>query len=243
MDEGRGTSMDADVVAATETVAHALERYLAHGAQYKGLSPKTVDAYRRDGGRFLKFLEMQGLDRDVARISRQQVQQWANSMAGNAPATIRRRVYAVRGLFTYLQREGTVAVNPAADVSLPRRRRSRPNVPDTKQCMALLAAACGPRDKAVISLLLMAGLRRHELLGLNAEDVSADGSELRVVGKGDAERLVPLPDDARAALLRHIEEADIRSGPVFRNRAGKRMGNTTLQRLWRRLLRRADLAG
>lgn len=234
--------MDADAIAATETVTDALERYLEHAETYQGLSLTTIVAYGRDGGRFCQFLERQGLDRNVTCITRQHIQGWANSMAGHAPATIRRRVYAIRALFSFLQREGTIQVNPAAGVSLPKRRRRQPHVPDRQQCMALLAAAHTTRDKAVISLLLMAGLRRAELLGLDAEDVSADGSELRVVGKGEVERLVPLPEDARAALLRHIETADIRSGPVFRNRAARRMGNTTLQRLWRRLLRRADLA-
>ena len=63
-----------------------------------------------------------------------------------------------------------------------------------------------------------------------------------MVGKGDVERLIPVPDDARAVLVRHIETAHIPSGPLFLNQTGKRMGNTSLQRLWKRLLRRADLA-
>ena len=87
----------------------------------------------------------------------------------------------------------------------------------------------------------MGGLRRCELLGLDAADVSEDFSELRIVGKGGAERLIPLPADAQVALVRYIEDAAILQGPVFLNRANNRFDNTGLQRLWKRLLRRVNL--
>lgn len=227
---------------ATETFHDAFARYLQHAEIYRGLRPKTIDAYTRDGAKFKQFLEEHGLPRGVEEITSPDVQAWANSMAGCAATTIRRRVYSIRGFFSFLQREGTIRVNPAAEVALPKRRRKQPDIPTPEQCQRLLASAHTSSEKAIISLLLMAGLRRAELLGLDAQDVADDCSELRVIGKGEVERLVPLPDDARTALIRHIEAADIRSGPLFLNQNGKRMGNTTLQRLWRRLLRRADLS-
>ncbi len=187
----------------------------------------------RSGETFRQFLEAHGLDRDV--------QAWANSMAGYAATTIRRRVYATRGFFSFLQRDGTIQVNPAVEVALPKRRRKQPNIPTQDQSRRLLASAHTTEEKAIVSLLLMAGLRRSELLGLNAEDVADDCSGLRIIGKGDVERLIPLPDHARAALVRHIDAADIRAGPLFLNQAGRRMTTTMLQRLWKRLLRRAGL--
>ncbi len=232
--------MVAEVVA-PETFADAFSRYLEHAETYRGLRPKTIEAYDGDGERFQQFLEHNDLPRGVGEITRHHVQAWGNSMADYAATTIRRRVYAIRGFFSFLQREGTIQVNPAADVALPKRRRTQPNIPTQDQAQKLLASAHTSIENAIISLLLMAGLRRAELLGLDAEDVADDCSELRVVGKGNVERLIPLPDDARTTLVRHIEAGDIRSGPVFLNRAGKRMGSTTLQRLWKRLLRRANL--
>ncbi|MEA3403765.1 MAG: tyrosine-type recombinase/integrase [Armatimonadota bacterium] len=231
----------AQETAARETFRDAFARYLRHAETYRGLSPMTIEAYGRDGEQFRRFLENHDLPQDVGQITSREVQAWASSMAGHAASTIRRRVYAIRGFFTFLQREGTVTLNPATDVSLPQRRRKQPSVPTPEQCQKLLASAHTTKERAIISLLLMAGLRRAELLGLNAEDVSADCSELRVVGKGGVERLVPLPEEARVALVRHLVAEGIRSGPIFLNQAHKRMGNTTLQRLWKRLLRRADL--
>ena len=233
--------MAAASAAADEQFSAAFERYLEHARSYRGLAPKTIEAYRRDAEGFAQFLRDHHLATDVASITSRDVQAWANSMAGLAPATIRRRVYAIRGMFSFLCREGTLRTNPAADVALPKQRRRLQNIPSVEQANRLLWVAHGEREKAIISLLLMTGLRRSELLGLDVESFSADLDEVRVVGKGGAERVVPLPDEARIALLRHLESARITEGAVFRNQAGRRMGETTLQRLWRRLLARAGL--
>lgn len=234
--------MVTDTVTPVETFPDAFARYLQHAEAYRGLRPKTIEAYRGDAELLRSFLEKHRLPDEVGEITSREVQAWANSMAGLAPGTIRRRIYAVRGFFSFIQREGTIAINPAAEVALPKRRRRQPDIPTRQQCQRLIDAAHTSTERAAIRLLLMAGLRRAELLGLDAEDVADDCSELRVIGKGDAERLVPLPEDAQVALLRHVETEGVRAGPLFVNRAGKRMGNTTLQRLWKRLVRRADLA-
>lgn len=226
--------------AAAETLTDAHERYLEHARVYRGLAPKTLEAYRRDGARFLRFVADHDLPDDPRQLTSPDIQGYANSLSGLSASSIRRMIYSLRGFFTFLQREGAVALNPAADVTLPKRRRRLPRFPSAEQCQALIAAAYTDTERAIIALLLMAGLRRSEVLGVDAGDVAADCSEVRILGKGGVERLVPLPDDARVALLRQVEAMG-RDGPVFRNRAGRRMGQTTLQRLWRRLLRRADL--
>jgi len=120
--EGRVAQMAAETVAA-EVFSDAFARYLQHARSYRGLSPATIDAYRRDAERFVTFLREHRLPQQVREISSRHLQAWANSMAGYAPTTIRRRVYAIRGFFSFLQREGSIQVNPAADVALPKRRR------------------------------------------------------------------------------------------------------------------------
>lgn len=225
---------------AAETLAEAHERYLAHAQVYRGLAPQTIEAYRGDGARFLRFVADHHLPDGARDLTSRDIQAYANSLSGLSASSIRRVIYSLRGFFTFLQREGAIAVNAAVEVTLPKRRRRLPRFPSAEQCQALIAAAHTDTERAVVALLLMAGLRRGEVLGLDAEHVTADCSEVRILGKGGVERLVPLPDDARVALLRQVEGTG-RDGPVFRNRADKRMGETTLQRLWRRLLRRAGL--
>jgi len=218
-----------------------LQQYLTYAETYRGFCTKTIEAYRRDGDKFLRWAAASGVPEEPAEITREHLQKFANCLAGLSASTIRRTVYSLSGFFAHLQREGRIQANPAAGLVLPKRRRRLPKVPTAEEADRLIAAAFDERERAIISLLLMGGLRRSELLGLDRADISADRSELRVRGKGGAERLVPLPPDAQIALARHIEKERITGGPVFRNRADRRMGNTTLQRLWRRLLRRAGL--
>ncbi len=228
---------------AAATLAEDFEQYLEHAQSYRGLADHTISAYARDAAKFLQWAAQSGVPDDPTEISREHVQQFANSLAGLSASTVRRTIYSLSGLFAHLQREGRIKTNPAAGVVLPKRRRKLPKMPTAEQCQRLTAAAHSEQESAIICLLLMGGLRRAELLALDRESISADFSELRIRGKGGGERLVPLPPDAQIALARHFEKEGLREGPLFRNRAGRRMGNTTLQRLWRRLLKRADLAG
>jgi len=169
------------------------------------------------------------------------VQKYLNTLTGLSPSTVRRAAYSLSGLFSHLQREGTISINPAAGLVLPKRRRRLPKFPAAQQAQRLIGAAHTKRDRALISLLLMGGLRRSELLGVDVAGLSEDLSELRIIGKGDAERLIPLPVDAQVALVRHIEDTGIRQGLIFLNREGNRLDNTALQRIWKRLLLRAGL--
>lgn len=225
----------------TPHLREAFHEYLDYARRYRGLAEQTISAYGRDGDKFLQWAVDGGLPEDLAEISRQHVQAYLNSLAGLSPATIRRAAYSLSGLFSHLQREGRIAANPAASLVLPKRRRRLPKVPNIEQAERLMAAAFDEREKAIIRVLLMGGLRRSELLGLDRKAVSPDCSELRILGKGDVERLIPLPPDAQIALARHVEKERIAQGPVFRNQCGHRLQQTSLQRIWQRLLRRAQL--
>ncbi|MGC9320380.1 MAG: site-specific integrase, partial [Armatimonadota bacterium] len=78
---------------ATDRFQDGFAGYLEHAETYRGLSPKTIEAYRRDGEQFRRFLEDHDLPQDVGQITSRDVQAWASSMAGHAASTIRRRVY------------------------------------------------------------------------------------------------------------------------------------------------------
>ncbi len=95
----------------------------------------------------------------------------------------------------------------------------------------------------MVLMLLGTGLRRGELLGLDVSSLSADLSELKIRGKGERERIVPIPGQCRAALRRYLDSREAEAPALFLNRAGKRVGTTTFHRWFRRLLRRAGLDG
>ncbi len=217
------------------------EQWLQHLAGYARRSPLTIRAYRADLEKLADFLETHRLPTAVHEISHRHVSAFSASLSGRAPATINRALDAISSMFSHLNRTGMVEGNPAAQVQRPTRPRKLPRAATVEQCRALAAAAQTPRDRAMTILLLGTGIRRAELLALDVADLSADLSEVKVEGKGERERALPVPSQCREALKDHlaVRKSD---GPVlFPNRAGKRMGSTTFHRWFGRLLRRASL--
>ncbi|HEY2916395.1 MAG TPA: tyrosine recombinase [Candidatus Limnocylindrales bacterium] len=171
---------------------------------------------------------------------------------GLAPTSLRRRAAAIRGFYRFAFTEGLIDVDVAAHLDLPRMPRLLPDTLTVAEVARLLdaAAAAGPRDRALLELLYAAGLRVSEALRLDLEDVSLGGGFVRVIGKGDRERLVPLGDvaiealrdwidGARAALLAAHHVAPIRGGPVFLADRGQRLAR---QQAWAAVRRAAAAA-
>ena len=157
-------------------------------------APKTVDAYRRD----LKALAV-WLGRPVGKVTTEQLEQYLAELraAGLSPATIARRVAAIRSFFRHQTLLGTRSDNPAAELDLPRRRRTLPRTLSPAEAERLVEAANGVtpralRDRALVELLYGAGLRVSEAVGLQKSSVDLDARLVRCIGKGSKERMVPL---------------------------------------------------
>lgn len=190
----------------------AVERvtdYLSRLAGERGLSGHTVDAYRRDLHQFFDFCERFG-HRDVEEVDRLTVRRFMAQLAtrGYARRSAARKASAVRAFFTDATRRGLVGSNPAAGVSSPKRHRSLPRAVPAKPLSGLLDAIDGDapadlRDRALLEVLYGTGMRVSELAGLTVADVTGVDL-LRVRGKGDKERIVPLAGEARSALDRYL---------------------------------------
>jgi integrase/recombinase XerD len=169
-------------------------------------SPRTVDAYRRDLHALGVFL-----GKNVAEVTPEELEAWVASMRaeGLASSTIARRVSAVRAFFRHLVLIGTREENPAASVQLPRRARTLPRALSPVETERLIEAAVGTtpralRDRALVELLYGAGLRVSEAVGLEKNGVALEERVVRVLGKGDKERLVPLGRPAAEAVRRYL---------------------------------------
>ncbi len=227
----------------TGTALHsALRQYLTHLADYRDCSPRTVKAYEQDALLLIRFLEEEGVA-CVEQVLPQHVHRYAGQLAHLAPASIRRRAYALRGWFRYLLDLGIITRNPVAGLELPKRRVVFPKVPSLEQCGALLAACRNDRERLILTLMLMAGLRRAEVLGLNVGDLSAGYEQVRVMGKGRRERVVPLCRAAQATVKACLQDRQPHAGPLVTGREGGRLCTNGFYRLFRRLLARAGLEG
>ena len=217
----------------------SLTQFLAHLRDYRGCTPKTLVAYRQDGRAFIRFLQTEGVS-TVEEVERRHAHRYASGLSHLAPASIRRRVYAIRSWFGHLSDLGVISQNPLASVELPKRRPQLPRVPSKEQADVLLGACRTERELLIIALMLMAGLRKGEVLGLDVADVSVGLEELRVAGKGGRVRVVPLCGRLQAALRASLQKMGP-SPALVTGREGGRLGSNGFYRLWRRLLRRADL--
>ncbi|HUG87390.1 MAG TPA: site-specific tyrosine recombinase XerD [Actinomycetota bacterium] len=206
-----------------------VHRFLDHLAVERGLSRHTLDAYRRDLRRYLTFLEERGV-RDVGSVREEDVAAFVRHLSGSeyAPertyraSSVARALAAARALHRFLVREGVVPDDPTQGVIRPRIPRSLPKPLTVDQVSALLAApgdAEPPalRDTAILEVLYGAGLRISELVALDVDDVDLEEGSVRVVGKGDKERVVPLGRYAVRAVGSYLA----RSRPVLaRSRSG-----------------------
>lgn len=235
----------------------AIADYLSYLRVERGLSPATLRAYAAD---LADFAAARGTAAGwasgpevVLRYLAARTRRGRPTDPGLAPTSLRRRAAAVRGFYRFAFGEGLIERDVAAHIDLPRMPRLLPDTLSPAEVERLLgaAAAHGPRDRALLELLYAAGLRVSEALRLDLEDVSLDGAFVRVIGKGDRERLVPIGEVAIEALrdwldgpwrelvaAHHVEP--IRGGPLFLGDRGTRLAR---QQAWQSVRRAAEDAG
>ena len=238
----------------------AIEDYLAYLQVERGLATATIRAYRGDLTDFAASLgEGDGWARSpdpVVRYLAERTQRGRRGETGLAPTSLRRRAAALKGFYRFAFGEGLIEVDVASHLDLPRQSRRLPDTLDIGEVERLLEAAsvAGVRDRALLELLYAAGLRVSEAIGLDREDLSLDGAFVRVIGKGDKERLVPIGEVALdwlvtwlegpwPALLGRSHVAPVRGGPLF---LGDRGGRLARQSAWAAVTgaaRRAGLGG
>ena len=183
----------------------ALKGLAAHLTHELGRSPNTVRGYLSDLRLLLTHLDE--CDHGLAEIDVPLVRAWLSRAreAGAGRSTIARRVAAVRALTRYLHREGVLTIDPGPRLSAPSGRRALPTVLDEEQATAALSgpipeAPTELRRHAVVELLYATGVRVAELCALDRADLDRSRETIRVVGKGDKERTVPVGGPALDAV-------------------------------------------
>src|SRR5919112_1071874 len=218
---------------------HALEAFVAHLRDERGLSVNTVAAYRRDVTQFLQFAGRGGVT-DPAQVEPLLLRRFLalQRTRGLAAASIARKAAALRSGFRFLARRGLVDDDPAAGLGVPRGPKRLPVVLKPRQVDRLLAGPepvdpVGLRDRAILELLYATGIRVGELCGLRLGDVDLAADTVLVLGKGAKQRIVPFGEPARVALLDYLVNgrAAMLPGPdrgsdreaLFFNRRGRPM--------------------
>jgi integrase/recombinase XerD len=253
-----------DMAGGGPVLDRAIEDFLAYLRIERGVADATILAYRSDLADFAMSrgaaAEWSSGPEAAQRYLAARGRRGRASIPGLAPSSLRRRTAAIRGLYRFAFGDGIIAVDVAAHLDLPRQPRLLPETLTADEVVRLLEAAGGEtlrgesaggetrrgsapsasdgaalRDRALVELLYASGLRISEALGLDRRDISLENGLVRVIGKGDKERMVPVGDVAlrwlgrylawpRAAWLAAAGIPDEPDAPLFISSRGRRTG-------------------
>lgn len=236
----------------------AMAAYADYLRVERGLAAATIRAYDTDlrlFGRDAPGVEQWATSPDPAR-------DYLGSMTRPPrvlrPTSVRRKAAAIRAFYRFCYAEELIDADIAALIDLPRQVQRLPDTLDAQEVVELLDASSdsdvrGLRDRALLELLYAAGLRVSEALGLDRQDLSTSGGYVRVIGKGDKERLVPVGDVALDAIKTYLVERDSGSDdvgesqrgrePLFMSLRGRRLDRMAAWRAMRKAATRAGLTG
>ena len=224
-------------------------QYLDGMRQSQRRSGKTIEAYQRDLRQATIFF---GEDTDIRALDTLSVISWVRSLSSQriTGRSIGRKLSALRGLFQEALNQRFIESNPATNVRAPKAGKHLPNTLSPDAMQRLLDSPIDPndieaiRDQAIYELLYSSGLRLAEALGLTVSDVHGIPEELRILGKGNKERIVPVGKKARDALSQWMEQRSewdrAQTDRLFITKKGQSVSPRTIQR---RLDLRAKAAG
>ncbi|HVW15101.1 MAG TPA: tyrosine-type recombinase/integrase [Mucilaginibacter sp.] len=191
-----------------------LERFI-HYIQYeKRYSPHTVSAYQSDLEQFFAFLSQFEISPDSpADVAYQHIRSWmVHLMEDKTARSVNRKIATLRKYFKFLLREGVIASNPASKIQSPKIVKHLPVVVEDEKLSAMLNDTeifaddfAGTRDKLVIEILFGTGIRLAELVGLKEGDVNLYDNTLKVLGKRNKERIVPVNHELKRLLGKYLE--------------------------------------
>jgi site-specific recombinase XerD len=214
----------------------------------RGLAERTRRAYAVDLSQFVEWAEGRGLGPDDVRY--RDVRRFGAGLSENAaaPATVARKLVAIRSLFGFLLRTERVEQNPADLVSSPKRAQKLPRLLSEEHIRALLEGisaqtALQLRDRAMFELAYSCGLRCEEIVNLDDRALDHETEQLRVIGKASKQRLLPVGEPAQLALRRYVQHGrsalavDPAVRALFLSKSGRRLSNSDVTRrlaLWTR---------
>ena len=227
--------------------AQPLQAFLDGLAVERGLSVNTIDAYRRDLTHHLHFLGGQDVE-DLSGVEESQLIVYLGRLrrGGAAPATVMRKMSALRTFYRYLMREEAIAADPTSNLPSGRLLRRLPSVLSVEEVGRLLAqpdtgTRRGLRDRAMLELLYATGLRVSELVGLGRGDINLDLGVVRCIGKGSKERIVPVGRPAIEAVRAYLDSRRDAAPPLFMGNKGQPITRVAVWRIVRRYARGAGI--
>lgn len=228
----------------------AARRYRTYIKVEKRLAENTVESYMCDLAQLAHFI-LHGWDVPPQQVEREMIERYLDWLyeEGREKSSQARQLSGIRSFFNYLLLNDEIDASPAELISAPKPARRLPDVLTTEEIDRILAAIDtstpkGIRDVAMLELLYSCGLRVSELVSLRLGDLFFGEGYIRVVGKGDKQRLVPISDVARERVMRYLDErqpARTSEEVLFLNNRGKGLTRVMIFTILKEAARRADI--
>ncbi len=235
----------------------SIETFIENLSAEKGFSPHTCRAYRKDLEQFIDYLDRdsQGeTSADIRRVDGMVIRSYLGFLhKKHEKTTIARKLSAIRSFFRFLVKKGAITRNPAEAVLTPKRGRTVPNYLPIDETFRLLDSLKGNsvlalRNRAILETLYSTGLRVSELVGMDVMDVDFDRGLVRVLGKGNKERLTPVGKTALCSIRAYLDGrsrtkrmSHTVSTALFLNRLGGRLSTRSVGRILEQVVRQMGL--
>ncbi len=217
-----------------------LSDFLNYLTSVKNLSQNTVSSYQRDLVAFFEYIGEKYKINDPLKITRPMLQNYFRELlnSGYARRTIRRKHSAIRMFFNFLMINGLIKFNPATKILHIKLDKPLPDVVSEEKIIKLLESWMPEntfeiRNKAIIETLYSTGIRVSELVGIKIKDINVERREIKVLGKGNKERIVPLGAPAFNAIFQYLqirEKFHPQSDHLFVTKSGRKL---TRDMVWR----------
>jgi integrase/recombinase XerC len=223
------------------------ESFLQYIRTEKRYSRHTVTAYKNDLDQFVTWLEEGRPGAGLVSVARSDVRGWMVSLleGGATPGTVHRKMSALRTLFRYMRKHGLISADPVAGLHLPRKPKQLPVFVAEEALEKLLDEFSfgdnfsGVRDRTVVEFLYLTGMRRSELISLRDTDVDLSAGQVRVTGKRDKQRVIPLAAGFIKSLKSYLtlrEEKGFSGGWFFVTDKGNKMYDRAVYNIVNRYL-------
>lgn len=241
-----------------------LDGFLTYIRSEKRYSEGTVKAYLRDVRIFIDFFEKYGEEFDVQLVTDDRIREWMMSLSESgtmSAVTINRMLCSVRAFFRYLQKQGYISKNPMLRINFMKTKSRLPvYITESKMECAVESMSVQEveddyitkRNTLIVLFFYSTGLRLSELVSIKIGDFSADMAELKVRGKGDKERMIPILDSLRSRLKEYLEYLDKIKGQkvckadensLFLTKEGAPITRIEVYRVVKRLLTISGVSG
>jgi site-specific recombinase XerD len=228
-----------------------IQNFLDYLSVERGFSQRTIEAYTHDLNRFVNFLESTAKT-DILLITKENVRSFlVQQSITNCAVTRARKLSAIKSLFKYLGREGIILANPVSDIETPKLPEKEPSFLTESEYHGLITTVrreATPyyliRDLTIVMLLLGTGIRLSELVSLTLDRVSLEysGRSIKVRGKGNKERIIPLTNELIDILQKYLKiRPDVESNNLFISRLGGNLKARSVYGLIKKYLKAAGI--